>query len=181
MNNVSNRRIAALFGALGVAVCLMSGGAATAQAQEITAATLVDRAQIQDLITRYYYNFGREDAENFADFYATDAELILGERHYKGKEGIMSAYGRAPGQEPRPRQERFSFNVSISNPLIVVHGNTATAKMIFTEYVIEKQGDQPKVIVQGREYAHFVKEGGQWRYKVRQITPGMQEPKDWKE
>jgi hypothetical protein len=91
----------ALLGALSLG-CLALTINASANAQEVNAATLVDRLQIQDLITRYYNNFGRENAENFADFYAEDAELILGERHFKGRDGIMQAYGRAPGQAPRP-------------------------------------------------------------------------------
>ena len=71
--------------------CLALTIGADARAEEVSAETLVDRLQIQDLITRYYNNFGRENAENFADFYAEDAELILGERHFKGRDGIMQA------------------------------------------------------------------------------------------
>ena len=143
-----------------------------------------DIPQIQDLVTRYYNNFGRENAENFADFYAEDAELILGERHFKGRNGIMEAYGRAPGQAPRPPPPpRFSFIVAIDNPLIVVHGkdNTATAQLVFTEYVIEKQGEQAKVITQGKEYSTFVKVNGHWRYKTRLIKAGTTPPEGWKE
>ena len=138
--------------------------------------------QIQDLITRYYNNFGRENAENFADFYAEDAELILGERRFKGRNGIMEAYGRAPGQAPRPPPPpRFSFIVAVDNPLIVVHGNTATAQLVYTEYVIEKQGDPVKVITQGKEYSNFVKVDGRWRYKTRLIKSGTELPEGWKE
>jgi ketosteroid isomerase-like protein len=148
----------------------------------VTSATLVDRAQIQDLITRYYNNFGRENAENFADFYADDAELILGERHYKGKDGIMTAYGRGPGQTARPAPPpRYSFIVAVSNPLIVVHGNTATAQLVYTEYEIEKQGDAPKVTRQGKEYSTFAKVKGEWRYKTREIKGGTAPPEGWKE
>jgi SnoaL-like domain len=172
----------ALLGALSVA-CLALTLSAGAHAQEVTAATLVDRLQIQDLITRYYNNFGRENAENFADFYAEDAELILGERHFKGRDGIMQAYGRAPGQAPRPPPPpRFSFIVAVDNPLIVVHdGGTATAQLVYTEYVIEKQGDQVKVITQGKEYSTFAKVGGHWRYKTRLIKSGTELPEGWKE
>src|SRR3982751_6459719 len=155
----------ALLGALSTA-CLALTMSSGVRAQEVTAETLVDRLQIQDLITRYYNNFGRENAENFADFYAEDAELILGERHFKGRNGIMEAYGRAPGQAPRPPPPpRFSFIVAVDNPLIVVHAATATAQLVYTEYVIEKQGDQVKVITQGKEYSTFVKAAGHWRYK----------------
>ena len=151
------------------------------RAEEITAQSLVERAKIQDLITRYYYNFGKENPENFSDFYADDAELILGTTHHKGKAGIMKAYGRGEGATPRPVPVRYSFNVTISNPLVVVHGDTATSQLTFTEFVIEKQGEAPKVITQGREYSTFVKEKGQWRYKTRQIKGGVEPPEGWQE
>jgi hypothetical protein len=180
------KKIAALFGAallgtLSIA-CLALALTSGARAEEVNAETLVDRLQIQDLITRYYNNFGRENAENFADFYADDAELILGDRHFKGRNGIMEAYGRAPGQAPRPPPPaRYSFIVTIGNPLIVVHGKTATAQLVFTEHVIEKQGEPVKVITQGKEYGTFVKVDGHWRYKTRQIKGGTELPEGWKE
>lgn len=170
--------------ALATATWLAAITPGTAAAAEVNSRTVVDRLQIQDLITRYYNNFGRENAENFADFYAEGAELILGERHYKGRDGILEAYGRGPvreGQPPRPpRPERFSFIVTISNPLIVVDGNSASAELVFTEFVIEKQGDAPKVIVQGKEYARFTKVKGIWRYSQRQIKGGTEPPAGWK-
>ena len=167
-------------GLLGAASCLTL---AIARADEpITAQTLIDRAQIQDLITHYYYNFGRENPENFADFYAEDAELILGTRSYKGREGIASAYGRGGGNQDRPaRPRRYSFNVTISNPLIVVHGDTATSQLIFTEYEIQNQGDPLQLTTQGREYATFVRTDAGWRYKTRQIMGGNEPPEGWKE
>jgi hypothetical protein len=177
--NPLGRALLGLLSAACFALTISSG----ARAEEVTAATLVDRLQIHDLITRYYNNFGRENAENFADFYADDAELILGERHFKGRDGIMQAYGRAPGQAPRPPPPpRFSFIVAVDNPLIVVHGdNTATAQLVFTEYVIEKQGDPVTVITPGKEHSTFVKVDGRWRYKTRQIKAGTELPEGWKE
>ena len=161
--------------------CVVLAFSSGPRAEEVNSKTLVDRLQIQDLITRYYNNFGRENAENFADFYADEAELILGDRHFKGRDGILQAYGRAPGQEPRPRPTRYSFIVEIGNPLIVVHGDTATAQLVYTEYVIEKQGDPVKVTTQGKEYSNFVKVSGHWRYKTRQIKGGTELPEGWKE
>src|ERR1044071_1457014 len=163
MRAIANVLRGTMLGALSAA-CLALTLGADAGAEEVNAKTLIDRLQIQDLITRYYNNFGRENAENFADFYANDAELILGDRHFKGRDGIMQAYGKAPGQAPRPaRPPRFSFIVTIGNPLIVVHDKTATAQLVFTEYVIEKQGEPVKVITQGKEYGTFAKIDGHWR------------------
>jgi SnoaL-like protein len=181
MKAIANPPGSTLLGALSV-VCLALTIGSGARSEEVNAETLVDRLQIQDLITRYYNNFGRENAENFADFYADDAELILGDRHFKGRDGIMQAYGRAPGQAPRPPPPpRYSFIVAVDNPLIVVHGETATAQLVYTEYVIEKQGDPVKVITQGKEYGTFVKVDGHWRYKTRQIKGGTELPEGWKE
>ncbi len=166
-------------GTLGFACCLALVSGPAVRAHDLTAKALSDRAQIQDLITRYYYNFGRSNPESFTDFYADDAELILGSTHFKGKDGIAKAYGRAGGNSPA--RKAYSFNVTISNPLIVVHGDTATAELIFTEFLIDKQGDAPRVTTQGREYATFVKVKGEWRYKTRQIKGGTEPPEGWKE
>lgn len=161
--------------------CLAAGSGSAAWSQELTAQTLIDRAEIQDLVTRYYNNFGREKAESFADFYADDAELILGARSFKGREGILTAYGIAPGQTPRPPRQSYSFIVTIGNPLIVVHGATATAQLVYTEYVIDKQGEAPRVTAQGKEYSKFVKVKGRWLYKTRQIAGGAELPDGWKD
>jgi len=179
MNTFTNRRGPIGIGAFGFASCLALVLSSAVQAQAMTAKALIERAQIEDLITRYYYNFGKPNSESFADFYADDAELILGATHFKGKDGIAKAYARSGGRGP-PRKA-YSFNVTISNPLIVVHGDTATSQLIFTEFLIEKQGDAPRIITQGREYAAFVKVNGEWRYKTRQIKGGTEPPEGWKE
>lgn len=165
--------------ALGIACCLVLAHSPVARAQDgaITAQTLVDRAQIEDLLTRYYYNLGHGSPDSFSTFYADDAELILGPNRYKGKEGIEGAY-KSAGQNS-PGRKAFSFNVTLSNPLIIVHGDTATAQLIFTEIIIDTQGAAPRVLQQGREYDNFVKVNGQWRFKKRQILPGAQSPTGW--
>jgi hypothetical protein len=71
--------------------------------------------------------------------------------------------------------------VTISNPLITVHGDTATSQVIFTEYVIQNQGDPLQVTTQGREYATFVRTRDGWRYKTRRIVGGDDVPEGWKE
>jgi len=168
---------------------------------KITAQTLIDRQLILDQITRYYYNFGKAERQAEETFYAEDGELILGTRHYQGREGIKQAYNRTPATPPAggapatgaapaapappanaaaPR-ERTAFNVTIDNPLIVVHGDTATSQVIFTEYRQDKVGDPMKMTTQGKEYATWVKVKGQWLYKTRQIASGSNPPDGWKE
>ena len=184
-------------------LCVALASAPAARAEDkMTAQSLIDRQLIQDQITRYYYNFGKAERQSEESFYAEDGELILGTRHYKGKEGIKQAYNRAPATPPAgaaapvgaapgagaapavaaaPPRERTAFNVAIENPLIIVHGDTATSQVIFTEYRQEKVGDPMKFTTQGKEYATWVKVNGQWLYKTRQIASGSNPPEGWKE
>jgi hypothetical protein len=195
-------RQASVWAAALVLCCAALASAPAALAQEkMTAQTLIDRQMILDQITRYYYNFGRADRQKEESFYAEDGELILGTRHYKGHEGIRQAYNRTPATPPAgaatgataasatgaaptaaaaPR-ERTAFNVTIDNPLIIVHGDTATSQVIFTEYRQDKVGDPMKMTTQGKEYATWVKVKGQWLYKTRQIASGSNPPEGWKE
>jgi len=198
LNSIRQATVRAIvLGLCGVA--LTSAPAARAE-DKMTVQSLIDRQLILDQITRYYYNFGKVDRQSEESFYTEDGELILGTRHYKGKEGIKQAYNRAPATPPAgaaaqsgaagagatpvaaaaPR-ERTAFNVAIENPLIVVHGDTATSQVIFTEYRQDKVGDPMKFTTQGKEYATWVKVKGQWLYKTRQIASGSNPPEGWKE
>lgn len=178
----------------------LAGVPAVHAQDKMTAQTLIDRQQILDQITRYYYNFGKVERQDETSFYAEDGELILGTRHYKGREGIKQAYNRTPATPPAgaaaaagaapaagapaaaaPPRERLAFNVAIENPLIVVRGDTATSQVIFTEYRQEKAGEPMKFTTQGKEYATWVKVNGKWLYKTRQIASGSNPPEGWKD
>ena len=188
--------------ALGLCCVALASAPAARAEDKMTAQSLIDRQLILDQITRYYYNFGKAERQSEESFYAEDGELILGTRHYKGKEGIKQAYNRAPTAPPAgaatqaatapaagpapavaaaPPRERTAFNVAIENPLIIVHGDTATSQVIYTEYRQEKLGDPMKFTTQGKEYATWVKVNGQWLYKTRQIASGSNPPEGWKE
>jgi hypothetical protein len=162
-------------------VGLALAATAPARAQGISAGTLIDRAQIEDLLTRYYYNFGKAGGASFGIFYTDDAEMILGKTSYKGRAAIEGAY-KGLANADIPQRKSFSFNVLLTNPLVVVHGATATARLIFTEVVIDKQGGAPRILTQGKEFDHLVKDKGQWRITRRQIVGADQgPPADWKD
>ena len=163
--------------ALGTVLCLMLAQGPAAQAQErMSAQGAIDHALIEDLLARYYWNFGG-GADNFAALYTKDAELILGTKSYKGIAGIESAYNNVP--KDLPQRKSYSFNVLMNNPLIELHGDTATAQLVFTEIVIDKQGDAPRILTQGREFDHLAKQGGKWLITKRQIMGAADKPADW--
>ena len=148
--------------------------ASFASAQEITPETLVERQKIQDLITRYYFNFGGTP-ESFANFFVQDGELILIGQSFKGREAIAKAYTFPGGEAPK----NFSFNSLISNLLITVDGDAATAKLVWTENVVQKERDPVQQPFQGREYSTFVKVDGQWMYQTRELKGGTEAPQGW--
>jgi len=162
-------------GALGMALCLTLANGPVAHA--LTAPSATDRAEIEDLLSRYYWNFGNSGSESFASFYTSDAELVLGKNSFKGAAGIESAYKGVP--QDAPQKKSYSFNVLMSNLLIVTHGDAATAQLVFTEVVVDKQGDPPRILVQGREFDHLAKQRGQWRIAKRQIMDAADKPADW--
>ena len=159
--------------ALGLGLALAQAPSASAQ---MTAQTMVDRAEIEDLLTRYYWNFGG-GSESFTSFYTPDAELVLGPKSYKGTAGIEGAYSSVP--KDVPQRKSFSFNVLPTGILISVHGDTATAQLVFTEVVIDKQGDAPRLLTQGKEFDHLVKQKGRWLISKRQIMAANAKPDDW--
>jgi len=171
MNNFTNR-----FKTWLGLICLVLFCSSIAQAEEITLETLIERQKIQDLITRYYYNFGGTP-ESFANFYAENGELILIGQSFKGRGAIAKAYTFPDGEAP----QNFSFNSLISNLLITVKGDTAKAKLVWTENVVQKERDPVQQPFQGREYSTFVKIDGRWMYLTREIKGGTEPPKSWGE
>ena len=172
------RQLAAWVAAAGLCGIVMTSTPAIAQ-DTMTVQSLIDRQLILDQITRYYYNFGKETKAPESGFYAEDGALILGTRRYEGREAIQSAYGGgarppAAGAAPAPPRERIPFNMTVDNALIVVHGDTATSQVIYTEYRPEKRGDPVRMTVQGKEFATWVKVKDQWLYKERYV--GLSEP-----
>ena len=190
------RQLAAWAAAAGLCCIVMTSTPAVAE-DTMTVQSLIDRQLILDQITRYYYNFGKETKAPESNFYAEDGALILGTRRYEGREAIQSAYGggarpapaagEAPapgaapaGEAPTAPRERIPFNMTVDNALIVVHGDTATSQVIYTEYRPEKKGGPVRMTVQGKEFATWVKVKGQWLYKARYV--GLSEPPaGWKE
>ena len=65
--------------------------------------------------------------------------------------------------------------------LVTVHGATATARLVFTETITEKQGEAPKILTQGREFDHLVKRNGRWLIASRQIMGAKGVPDGWQD
>jgi uncharacterized protein (TIGR02246 family) len=171
------KALAATLGA--AALALASAPAVHAQDGGFTAQTVIDRAEIEDLLQRYYANFGKAEGEAFSSFYADDAQFVLAGKTYKGKDEIAGAYKAIGSSGQNPANGRFSFNVLLTNPVITVHGAAATAQMIFTEIVMDTATAPPRLLTQGREYDNLAKVNGHWRFTKRQVVAGTKPPEGW--
>jgi len=161
------------------ALALATPSTSTAQGVPLTQQELADKAAIEDLITRYYAHFGGGIASRLGEFYAEDGEMILGQSSYKGIDAIRQAYEAIPSDAPQRRS--FALNILISHLLEKLNGDTATARLVFTEVTTENQGDAPKLLVQGREFDHLVKRNGRWLLAKRQIMGPNGVPDGWQD
>ena len=165
--------------ALAIALALAPTTGAIAVGRPPTAQELADKAAIEALITSYYNNFGGGVESRIAEYYAEDGEMVLGENHYRGIDAIKGAYAAVPADAPQRRS--FALNILISNMLVTVHGDRATARLVFTETTTEKQGDAPKILTQGREFDTLVKREGRWFFLSRQIVGANAVPDGWQD
>jgi ketosteroid isomerase-like protein len=163
--------------AVAAALALMPAGGVFAQSKPMSGVELADRAAIEDLITSYYNNFGSGAEDKVGQYYAEDGEMILGNTHYKGIAAIRGAYAAVPADAPQ--RKSFALNILISNLLVRVQGQTATARLVFTETITDKQGDAPRILTQGREFDHLVKRGDRWLIASRQIMGANGVPAGW--
>jgi hypothetical protein len=128
--------------------------------------TLLDRAQIEDLLVDYYTQLGT-GGSNFSTFYVEDSILDVNGLIAQGKKGIEDLYKKAgEGAAPRPG----TFRMLLNNLKIVVKGTSATADVIWTGINSETVKATPQFIEQGREHDELVKVKGRWYFKHRVIT-----------
>lgn len=155
--------------AAGVAFLLLTSLARPALAQPVTMETLLDRIQIQDLLTRYYYDLSQGKAHELSEYFTEDALLDVDGTIAKGRAEIAKLYGGGPARKadaaPRPQN-----HMMLTNPVIEVRGNRAIAHVIWTGVSNSGIGKPPTVTEQGREDSELVKINGKWLIKRRYIS-----------
>jgi len=140
-----------------------------AQPPITTQETLLDRLQIEDMLLAYYYGFEVDEGHDWTAMYTDDAVLDINGLVYEGKQaiqGLYDNYGEISPEEDVPGK----VHVLMTNPRIIVNGNTATAHMIYTEIMNDSVYLAPRLIEQGREDTEFRKVDGTWYITKRLIT-----------
>jgi ketosteroid isomerase-like protein len=135
---------------------------------------LQDRIVIEDLIVGYYEHLGSGSAEGVAEYYTEDAVFDVNGVVLNGPEAIEGIYG-GPEEEAsaesaaEPAETSGVSHMLLSNPVIDVQGDTATAKFIWTQISNPDIKGPPVFVEQGREYDLLVKRDGKWLIQKRTV------------
>ena len=154
-------------------------------AQQINMENMLDHMQIQDLLTRYYNDLSLGKAHELSEYFTEDAMLKVDDIIANGHKEIARLYQRPePDSNAPPAEPRGRGHMLLTNPIIEVHGNTATAHLIWTGVMNQGIGKLPSIFEQGREDDELVKQNGKWLIKRRVITADGRMPnrfdKDYK-
>ena len=140
-------------------------------AQQVTMETLLDRIQVEDLLTRYYFDLSEGVRHELADYFTEDALLDVDSTIAHGHDEIAALYGG--GGETAAAETTTSYRRShmlLTNPVIEINGNRATAHVIWTGVRNNGVGEAPSLYEQGREDTELVKVDGKWLIAKRYIS-----------
>lgn len=156
--------VPALAALLALSACQQQPGAPDAATQ-----ATIDRVAIEDMVVEYYAHLGGGDAGAFDDYFTDDAVFDVNGNVANGKAEIEAMYA-AIGENPTSASNGGGpFRMILSNPVIRVDGDTATASFIWTG-IRNPAIDQPPVFEeQGREYDRLVKVDGTWKFAHRVV------------
>jgi len=164
-------RVAALAAVGGIALGALAG-CDRVTVRETTPPTeqqaLFDRIAIEDLITRYYAHLGTDDAGAFGDYYTEDAVFDVNGVVSTGREAIEALYTNMD-EEGDSVTEGGVFHMVLSNPVIEVDGDRATATFLWTGILNPDPTAPPQVAEHGREYDRLVRQDGQWLIEKRVV------------
>jgi hypothetical protein len=169
-------RTAGMFAAGSALAMLALAAPAHAQKQAledrpVTMETLLDRIQIEDFLTRYYYDLSVGKSHELADYFTADAVLDVDGTVATGHAQIAKLYERPEGaSSPAATAQRRRGHMLLTNPIINVEGDRATAHVIWTGVMNEGIGKPPSLYEQGREYSELRKVDGKWLISKRYIS-----------
>lgn len=169
-------RTAGMFAAGSALAMLALAAPAHAQKQAledrpVTMETLLDRIQIEDVLTRYYYDLSVGKSHELADYFTADAVLDVDGTVATGHAQIAKLYERPEGaSSPAATAQRRRGHMLLTNPIINVEGDRATAHVIWTGVMNEGIGKPPSLYEQGREYSELRKVDGKWLISKRYIS-----------
>jgi len=152
----------------GAAVLLAGCNASVEASLSPEEQAMLDKVAIADLLNRYYEGFGKTEADAFNQFYTDDATFDVNGIVAHGKKEIEGIYAGLDSSGESPAT-RGTFHMLITNPVIDVDGDSATAKVLWTGIMNSDISAPPTFVEQGREYDKLVKQDGKWLIQHRVV------------
>ena len=140
----------------------------------------LDRVAIVDLLSRYYGNFGGTAADAFDRYYTDDAVFDVNGHVAHGKKEIEGIYAGLASTGDSPAT-RGTFHMLMTNPVVDVNGDSATATLLWTGILNTKVDAPPQFVEQGREYDKLVRRNGQWLIQKRVVIADSGLPASFKD
>jgi hypothetical protein len=125
-----------------------------------TADTLLDRIQVEDFITDYYWELANGASGDLSLFWTADAVFDVNGNVLDGLPAIEAVYaeGLGPGG-------KLVFQPSI--PQIRIDGDSATVDLVYTGVLNVAPNAAPALYEQGHDHLELVKAGGVWMISRR--------------
>src|SRR5262249_39359728 len=131
-----------------------TSGPVLAEQPATTLGTLLDKQQIADMLVEYYGHLGGGGADEFSKYYVEDGKLNVNGAVGQGAKGIEDIYKKVAAGSPKMPGK---FRMVLSNPIVVVNGNSATADVLWTGINSAAQTATPQLVEQGTEHDELVK------------------------
>ena len=163
----------AIFGACAASLALAACNQAGASGEPDPALqVMMDRIAIEDMVVHYYAHLGGDDAGAFDAYFTEDAVFDVNGIVANGREEIAAIYAGMDdeGSDNSTASEDGPFRMILSNPVIEVDGDTATASFIWTGITNADIDEPPVFTEQGREYDKLVKVDGAWKFQHRVVV-----------
>lgn len=157
------------------AAMLLAGCNSVSGATDPAAQQLADRIAIEDMVVGYYAHLGGADAGAFDAYFTNDAVFDVNGTIANGRDEIEALYRGMNDREagtPEPTSAPAPagvFRMLLSNPVIKVDGDNATASFIWTGIRNDDIAKPPVLTEQGREYDRLVKVDGKWLFAHRVV------------
>src|SRR5690606_6062442 len=113
--------------------------------------------------------FGGSDPAAFNDYYTDDAVFDVNGIVANGKAEIEAIYAGLDEDSESPTNVG-TFHMVISNLVVDVEGDSATASMLWTGVQNGDLRGPPTLVEQGREYDLLVRQDGRWLIKHRVVV-----------
>jgi len=133
-----------------------------------------DRAEIEDLMSRYLYAFDWQDGDAYAATFTEDGVLDFAGGVERGHEELKAVLvdmarreqAKADASFP-PRRHRVRHYVS--NLVLEIHGDTARSTSYWWEFNNDARAGRPYLGTYGHYEDDLVKVDGRWLFKKRKI------------